>query len=443
MLRTAQTRLSLRRLAAVVPHSRNSSISACREVVARHPTIALTYILPRRGFKTSCTVLAEHYKFDFNRSARSLEPSPQSNGPPETPQPQQTLPAKIALSPTTLTGLGGTFLEDTPSNGLVLSSPALLVTRRLEWANLVIGFEQANKYDIRNDKGEIVGFLAEEDTMGKTILRNVLRTHRSFRATVMDPSGNTIFVIERPAYFISSTLYVKTAAGDIIGEVHQRYHVFRRKYNVFIGKKQFARIDMPMLSFIFDLEDEEGKRLARVDKDFTGFMRELFTDGRQYIVRFDPSVFEDVGRPLEQSTRGPLDFDQRALVLGLAVSIDFDYYSLHSGSGMGVPIPIIMPIPGGGGGGEGAPAGEVPGGAPVPLPPPGDSPYPAEPGTTDPSAPSDSYPPAWGGDEGGFKWDKEKGFDEEPAASGQAPNEGDGVGEGMEGVFDWIKDMLK
>lgn len=45
---------------------------------------------------------------------------------------------------------------------LVLSPPALVVTREYEWANILVGFEQANKYSIRAAPGgQVVGYLAE------------------------------------------------------------------------------------------------------------------------------------------------------------------------------------------------------------------------------------------------------------------------------------------
>lgn len=53
-------------------------------------------------------------------------------------------------------------LQKAPSRDLLLSPPALVVTRDYEWANIIIGFEQANRYTIRAAPGgEVVGFLAE------------------------------------------------------------------------------------------------------------------------------------------------------------------------------------------------------------------------------------------------------------------------------------------
>lgn len=39
-----------------------------------------------------------------------------------------------------------------------------------------------------------------------------------------------------------------------------------------------------------------------------------------------------------------LSLEEKAVVLGCAVSIDFDFFSRHSGGG--IPLPFIMPFPG-------------------------------------------------------------------------------------------------
>lgn len=53
-------------------------------------------------------------------------------------------------------------IEEASGRDLVLSPPALVVTREYEWANILVGFEQANKYTIRAAPGgKVVGYLAE------------------------------------------------------------------------------------------------------------------------------------------------------------------------------------------------------------------------------------------------------------------------------------------
>ncbi|KAG0044383.1 hypothetical protein BGZ83_010401 [Gryganskiella cystojenkinii] len=152
----------------------------------------------------------------------------------------------------------------------VLSQPALIMTRQIEMMNVLVGFEQANKYAIVGPSGNPIGYIAEEDT------------------TMM-----------------------KTMSHELIGEVQQEWHLIPRRYNLFtieqpdpseykadnntsaistdrnsegkgLNRVQFADIDGGFLALDFDMQDEQGQKMASVNRNFVGFARELFTDSGQY-----------------------------------------------------------------------------------------------------------------------------------------------------------------
>ena len=53
--------------------------------------------------------------------------------------------------------------------------------------NVLVGFEQANKYVILDPHGVQIGFMAEQDnSMGRTMARQMFSTHRSFTTHVFD-----------------------------------------------------------------------------------------------------------------------------------------------------------------------------------------------------------------------------------------------------------------
>lgn len=263
---------------------------------------------------------------------------------------------------------------------------------------MLVGFEQANKYAIVDPSGTPIGYIAEEDTtMVKAMSRQLLRTHRPFKASVLDLEGNEVLKIHRPFAFINSRIMILTPDDRLIGEVQQEWHLIRRRYNMFtieqsdpeeyarthsttttalttekdttgagLNRVQFAHIDGGFLALDFDMHDEQGNKMASVNRNFVGFARELFTDSGQYALRFDAAVMQDlqqeqglgatVSSTAEGSTkdleeakeiqankderalahlesRGGLTLDQRAIMLACAVSIDFDYFSRHSGNG--------------------------------------------------------------------------------------------------------------
>jgi hypothetical protein len=143
----------------------------------------------------------------------------------------------------------------------------------------------------------------------------------------------------------------------------------------------FARINEPMLSWDFTMADVQGHLIGSINRNFRGFGREILTDTGQYVLRMDAASPETTNiansrtvrrfptRKVEEVTLTPqearkarnsdmpslmarhrqliesrepivdlvektnakgLTLDQRAVMLGTAVSIDFDYFSRAS-----------------------------------------------------------------------------------------------------------------
>lgn len=172
------------------------------------------------------------------------------------------------------------------------------------------------------------------------ITRNLLRTHRPFKATVFDKDQNIIFRIRRPMYLVSTSIFIESPEGETIGEVHMNWHLWRRRYNLYIDKSQFASVDSGFLALDFNMQGVDDKRIASVNKDFTGFAREIFTDARQYVLRLDPSygLEHDQNLIMHAATVMPstgeesdvkLNHQERAVILATAIAIDFGKYK-HS-----------------------------------------------------------------------------------------------------------------
>ena len=110
----------------------------------------------------------------------------------------------------------------------LLSVNAIVVARQVEMMNILLGYEEANKYKLLNPEGETVGFLMEEELgFVSSIKRQVLRTHRAMKATVLDPEGNKILIIRRPFSYINSRIIISIPSPSselesdetVIGEV--------------------------------------------------------------------------------------------------------------------------------------------------------------------------------------------------------------------------------
>ncbi|KAL4747579.1 Scramblase-domain-containing protein [Aspergillus terricola var. indicus] len=166
----------------------------------------------------------------------------------------------------------GVLKESHPATG-ILANSGLVVQRQLELMNVMIGFEQANKYVILDAAGNHVGYMAEQEKgIASMMARQWFRTHRSFVTHVFDRHENEVLRFHRPFSWINSrirvydpvevnhssylppnTLQPRTPgalaqAADptnarisqlgldqlrVIGEAQQQWAPLRRKYNLF------------------------------------------------------------------------------------------------------------------------------------------------------------------------------------------------------------------
>ena len=86
----------------------------------------------------------------------------------------------------------GVLNEKHPATS-ILSNSAIVVTRQLELMNVMLGFEQANKYVIMDPKGGHIGYMAERELgMGNMMARQMFSTHRSFTTHVFDRHGKEV-----------------------------------------------------------------------------------------------------------------------------------------------------------------------------------------------------------------------------------------------------------
>ncbi|KAF5749334.1 altered inheritance rate of mitochondria protein 25 isoform X2 [Tripterygium wilfordii] len=219
----------------------------------------------------------------------------------------------------------------------LLARSNLLITRDIEWRNLVLGLEQENRYAIVDVcYPELpAGFIREKSNI---IARQLLRLRRPFVAYITDAMQNELFRVRRPFWWITSSIYAEID-GKEIGVVHRRWHLWKRIYDLYLGNKQFAVVENPgFWNWTFTLKDNHGKVLAEIDRNWRGFGFELLTDAGQYVIRFgtaDPGsktgLAEEV---LELDVARQLTLSERAVAVALAISLDNDYFSRHGGWGL-------------------------------------------------------------------------------------------------------------
>lgn len=198
----------------------------------------------------------------------------------------------------------------------------LLVHQKLELAEVVLGWETNNKYMVKNTLGQQVFFVAEENDC---CTRMCLGAIRSFVLHVQDNMGQEVMTITRPIRCSSccfpcclQELEVQSPPGTPIGYVVQNWHPFLPKFTIqnerkedvlkivgpFCACKCCSDVNFEVMSM------DETSKVGTISKQWTGFVREAFTDADNFGIKF----------PLD------LDVKIKGVLLGACFLIDFMFF---------------------------------------------------------------------------------------------------------------------
>lgn len=200
-------------------------------------------------------------------------------------------------------------IVSSPLSGL--NFPELLVRQRRELAEL-FGFETRNKYEVTTPDQQPIFFAAEQ---GKGFLgfvaRGFLGHWRTFRITFFNAYRQEVFSAFHPFRFLFQRLEV-AYQGRFLGAIQQRLAWFRRRFDVEGPLGQvLLTIDSPLLSPWTFPFFRAGRQMAVIEKKWSGFLSEAFTDRDNFRVVFqDPSLTEE----------------ERALILAAALLVDLTYF---------------------------------------------------------------------------------------------------------------------
>ncbi|KAK1825313.1 hypothetical protein LTR12_000113 [Friedmanniomyces endolithicus] len=209
---------------------------------------------------------------------------PQQDEAPQAQQPSRNAQLATVLAESDKSDLvAEVHIPDDPDGVLPREHPALtllgnsslVIQRQLEMMNVMLGFEQANRYIIMDGQGQTIGYIAERDHgIGSAVARQMFKTHRSFTTHIFDAQEREVLRIHRPFAYINSRIRIYdpvpeggydaadmetstalqgTSASSvmqqgatvaqvsplkledmrIIGEAQQQWAPLRRKYNLF------------------------------------------------------------------------------------------------------------------------------------------------------------------------------------------------------------------
>ena len=200
------------------------------------------------------------------------------------------------------------------------NSPRIFVQQVREMLEIFVGIEGKNKYEVLDDSGNKIGFMAESGGgLFKFLSRNFLRSHRPLKIKVWNNAQETVLTMERPFFFFFSDLEIKGSDGRACGHVHRRFAIIHKMYDLVDDRGVvFARVKAPIWRlWTFPILDGRDNPIGEISKSWGGFLKEVFTDSDKFQVSFPPELTDS----------------QKAVTFGAAISIDMDFFENNQGSG--------------------------------------------------------------------------------------------------------------
>lgn len=197
----------------------------------------------------------------------------------------------------------------------------ILVHQQVELLEAFTGFETANKYEIKNSLGQKVYFAAEQSDC---CTRQCCGPCRNFEMKIMDNNKQEVVHLERPLRCAScwtpcclQELTITSPPGTVIGSIEQQWDIFLPKFNVKNENGDTVlKIEGPCITcnacgdVEFKVMTKEGSEVGKISKQWSGLVKEYFTDADNFGVQF----------PMD------LDVKMKACLLGAVFLIDFMFF---------------------------------------------------------------------------------------------------------------------
>ncbi|XP_046673250.1 phospholipid scramblase 2 isoform X1 [Homalodisca vitripennis] len=210
-----------------------------------------------------------------------------------------------------------------PGLEYLTSIDQLLVHQKVELLEALIGFESKNKFTVKNSLGQKVFYAAEQSDC---CTRNCCGPWRPFGMKILDNFKNEVIHLERPLACDScwfpcclQKMEVYAPPGCLVGTVEQDWSILAPAFSIKnAAGDTVLRIEGPVCTMSicgsdveFNVLSKDGStKVGRISKQWTGLLREAFTDADYFGITF------------------PMDLDVRmkAVMLGACFLIDAMFF---------------------------------------------------------------------------------------------------------------------
>lgn len=247
-------------------------------------------------------------------------------GQPMAGQPMQPMPGQPGQQPPMMAMPQG-FAGCPPGLEYLTQLDQLVVKQQVELLEALTGFETENKYRIFNSLGQQCYFAREKSSC---LMRYFCGPGRGFKINITDNQNREVMTIERPFKCMagccwcagsdccSQVVEIRDSQGQLLGKVAQQASAWSPHYLVYDwNDSPISRIRGPCctcscgsdVKFPVTSPDESAS-IGLISKQWTGFVKEMFTDADTFSVTF------------------PMDMDVRckAVMLGALFLVDFMHF---------------------------------------------------------------------------------------------------------------------
>ncbi len=187
------------------------------------------------------------------------------------------------------------------------------VRQRKELAEL-FGWEGRNKYELTDPAGVQIAFAVEQRAVGLlgVLGRQLLGHWRRFDLTFYDEERRPLFRADHPFQWILGRLDILAVDETPLGRLQQRFGILTRAFDLLdlqghVLLEMRAKIWKPWTFPIY----RHGQEVARIEKRWSGALKEVFTDTDNFTIRFHGGGFS------EEERRG---------ILAMALLIDLTWF---------------------------------------------------------------------------------------------------------------------
>ncbi len=203
-------------------------------------------------------------------------------------------------------------LSDSLNLKKIASARSLVIRQRVEWGEVVTGFETRNRYAIRDENNRHLFDASEESgALGRALLRHFLRRLRPFTIAIHSPLEGAVMSIRRPFRFFFHEVGIYSEDDALLGRVTRRFSILRRIYAVSDhgGEELFTLFGPILHPWTFRIM-RGGAVVGKITKKWSGLFKETFSDADNFGVVLPEGI----------------DLRQKAILLGAVFLIDFVHF---------------------------------------------------------------------------------------------------------------------